>query len=71
MLRIALLSDESLPLGTRVHSKMIHELALEFQRKNHIPVVITPGSPSQTIALVIDFIDGIEYWRLSDLEILI
>jgi O26-antigen biosynthesis N-acetyl-L-fucosamine transferase len=65
VLRIALISDESLPLGTRVHSKMIHELAQEFQRKKHIPVVITPGNPSQTNALVIDFVDGIEYWRFK------
>ena len=63
MLRIAIMSDESLPSGTRVHAKMIHELALEFQRKNHTPVVITPGSPNQSTALIIDFVDGVEYWR--------
>ena len=65
MLRIAIMSDESLPLGTRVHAKMIHELALEFQQNNHTSVVITPGSPNQSAALVIDFVDGVEYWRFK------
>ncbi len=64
-MRIALLSDESLPLGTRVHAKMIHELAKEFQLNNHTPVVITPGHPDQSTALVIDFVDGVEYWRFK------
>ena len=62
-MRIALLADESLPKGTRVHAKMIHELAAEFQRHGHKSVVITPGDPIQATALVIEFIDGIEYWR--------
>jgi O26-antigen biosynthesis N-acetyl-L-fucosamine transferase len=64
-LRIALLSDESLPLGTRVHAKMIHELALEFKKNNHTPIVITPGRPDQSTALVIDFVYGVEYWRFK------
>ncbi len=65
MMRIALMSDESLPLGTRVHAKMIHELALEFQKNSHKSVVITPGSPNQSKALVIDFVEGVEYWRFK------
>ena len=64
-MRIALLSDESLPLGTRVHAKMIHELAKEFQLNNHTPVILTPGHPDQSTALVIDFVDGVEYWRFK------
>jgi O26-antigen biosynthesis N-acetyl-L-fucosamine transferase len=59
------MSDESLPLGTRVHAKMIHELAREFQKNNHTPVIITPGRPNQSTALVIDFVDGVEYWRFK------
>ena len=64
-MRIALMSDESLPLGARVHAKMIHELALEFNQKSHTSVVITPGSPDQSTALVIDFVEGVEYWRFK------
>jgi glycosyltransferase involved in cell wall biosynthesis len=64
-MRIALMSDESLPLGTRVHAKMIHELALEFNQNGHTSVVITPGSPDQSTALVIDFVEGVEYWRFK------
>ena len=64
-MRIALMSDESLPLGTRVHAKMIHELALEFNQNSHTSVVITPGSPDQSTALVVDFVEGVEYWRFK------
>ncbi len=62
-MRIALLPDEYLPLGTRAHAKMIHELALELKRKNHDIVVITPGEPSQSSSLVVDYINDIEVWR--------
>ena len=63
-MRIALLSDESLPLGTRVQPND-HELAKEFQLNNHTPVILTPGHPDQSTALVIDFVDGVEYWRFK------
>ncbi len=62
-MRIALLPDEYLPNGTRVHAKMFHELAVSLISKGHQPVVITPGSPLQTTRLVIDNIDGVEVWR--------
>jgi len=62
-MRVALLTDESLPMGTRVHAKMIHELAVEFQRNGHKCVVITPGDPKQKSKLVIDYLDGVEIWR--------
>ena len=62
-MRIALLPDEYLPSGTRVHSKMFHELAVSLISSGHQPVVITPGSPSQSSRLLIDHIDGVEVWR--------
>lgn len=62
-MRIALLPDEYLPSGTRVHAKMFHELAVCLKRLGHHPVVITPGTPSQHSMLVIDHIDGVEVWR--------
>ena len=62
-MRVALLSDEYLPTGTRVHAKMIHELAVEFQKNGHKSVVITPGDPMQKSALIVDFLDGVEVWR--------
>lgn len=62
-MRIALLPDEYLPSGTRVHAKMFHELAVSLKANGHYPVVITPGTPIQKSALEIDHIDGIEIWR--------
>jgi len=62
-MRIALLPDEYLPSGTRVHARMFHELAMSLKSSGHHPVVITPGTPSQISRLEIDHIDGIEVWR--------
>jgi len=64
-MRIALLPDEYLPSGTRVHAKMFHELALSLKGNGHDPVIITPGTPSQKSLLEIDFIDDIEVWRFK------
>ncbi len=64
-MRIALLPDEYLPSGTRIHSKMFHELALQFKDSGHKPVVITPGSPSQDTRLVVDYFEGVEVWRFK------
>lgn len=64
-MRIALLPDEYLPSGTRVHSKMFHELALQLKKIGHQPIVITPGTPVQNSKLVIDYIEGIEVWRFK------
>ena len=64
-MRIALLPDEYLPSGTRVHSKMFHELALQLQKSGHQPIVITPGTPFQDSKLVIDYLDGVEVWRFK------
>lgn len=62
-MRIALIPDEFLPDGTRAHSRMIYELACQFKKLGHLPIVITPGTPSQANILQIDYIDGIEVWR--------
>jgi O26-antigen biosynthesis N-acetyl-L-fucosamine transferase len=65
IMKVAFLVDEYLPTGTRVHSKMIHQLAMEFQRNGHESVVITPGDPTQDSSLIIDFLNGVEVWRFK------
>ena len=62
-MRLALLPDEYLPNGTRVHAKMFHELAHELQNRGHKPIIITPGDPEQSTKLVEEVYDGIEVWR--------
>ena len=62
-MRVAFLVDESLPEGTRVHAKMIHELALEFQKQGHSSVVIAPGKPDQETLMAYTKIDGVALWR--------
>lgn len=62
-MRIALLPDSYLPSSTLVHAKMFHEMALELKNRGHEPVIITPGTPEQRTALVIDNIDDVEIWR--------
>ena len=62
-MRIALISDEFLPEGTRAHSKMIYELACKFKDLGNVPIVITPGKPNQDKILLIDHMDGIQVWR--------
>mgnify|MGYP006083942839 CR=1 FL=1 len=64
-MRIAILSDEYLPAGTRVHSKMLHELAVSLVKSGHQLTVITPGSPHQNKRLLVDFIDDVEVWRFT------
>ncbi len=62
-MRIVLLTDEYLPQSTRVHAKMMHELALCFVKKGHEPIVITPGSPNQNKRLIEDHYEGVNVWR--------
>jgi glycosyltransferase involved in cell wall biosynthesis len=62
-MRVAILADESLPSGTRAHSKMLHDLAVEIQRRGHKPVIISPGKPDQSERLVVDYVENIENWR--------
>ncbi len=64
-MRIALLPDEYLPDGTRVHAKMFHELAHELQSLGHDVVVITPGDPNQQESLIEDEYDSINVWRFK------
>lgn len=62
---ISILSDEYLPLGTRAHSRMLHELAIILKKRGHRVVVITPGNLNQQNYLVTDLIDDIEIWRFK------
>ena len=61
-MRIILLTDEYLPSSTRVHAKMMHELALVLKDKGHEPIVLTPGTPNQETKLVEELYDGIKVW---------
>ncbi|WP_281223112.1 glycosyltransferase family 4 protein [Photobacterium sanguinicancri] len=65
-MRIALFPDDYLPDSTLVHAKMFHELALEFIRLGHTPIIITPGKPEQSTRLCVDYIDGVEIWRFRN-----
>lgn len=62
-MRIVLLTDEYLPHSTRVHAKMMHELALCLIEKGHIAIVITPGKPNQKTRLIEDHYEGVNVWR--------
>ena len=64
-MRIVLLTDEYLPRSTRVHAKMMHELAVGFKKKGHDPIIITPGSPNQETRLIEDYYEGITVWRFK------
>lgn len=64
-MKIVLLADDYLPNSTRVHAKMLHELAIEFADRGHKVIVITPGCWQQSNKIVIDNIDGIEIWRFK------
>lgn len=64
-MKIVILSDDYLPNSTRVHAKMLHELALEFTARGHKVIVVTPGCWQQGNKVVIDNIDGIEVWRFK------
>lgn len=64
-MKIVLLSDDYLPNSTRVHAKMLHELAIEFTSRGHKVVVITPGCWQQDNKVIMDDVDGIEVWRFK------
>lgn len=64
-MKIVLLSDDYLPDSTRVHAKMLHELAVEFVSRGHKVIVITPGCWQQDNKAIIDDVDGIEVWRFK------
>lgn len=64
-MKIVILSDDYLPDSTRVHAKMLHELALEFTARGHKVVVVTPGCWQQNDKLTKDYVQGIEVWRFK------
>ena len=61
-MRVVILADEYMPSGTRAHAKMLHELAIEFKKNGHQPIVITPGKPNQKSLLIKDKFEEIEIW---------
>ncbi len=65
-MRLAIITDDYLPLSTLVHAKMLHELALQLTIDGHEPVIITPGLPDQSKRLVIDSVDAITVWRFRN-----
>ncbi|MDB9868747.1 glycosyltransferase family 4 protein [Pseudomonadales bacterium] len=64
----AFIIDDYLPDSTRVGSKMLHELALEFLNRGHQITVITPRTKTQIgdPALVEESIDGVKIWRFRN-----
>ena len=57
------LVDDYLPLSTKNHAKMMHELAIKFHSFNHKVVILTPGHFSKKI--LCDSIDGVIVWRFG------
>ena len=53
-MKIVLLSDDYLPDSTRVHAKMLHELAVEFASRGNKVIIITPGCWQQDDKVIID-----------------
>jgi glycosyltransferase involved in cell wall biosynthesis len=66
---LALLLDNSVFSSTRVHPKMIYELAIELVQQGHKPIVISPGESKQVEKLVIKEINGITFWEFRNGDI--
>ena len=64
-MRIAILTDEALPLGVRNHAKMLHELAVELLNRGHSVIIITPGDPVQETPLIFDRFENVDIWRFK------
>lgn len=62
-MNLVIISDDYLPNSTRVHAKMLHELALELKARGHVVTVLTPGKALQSSRLVKESMDGIGVWR--------
>jgi glycosyltransferase involved in cell wall biosynthesis len=62
---VLLLSDDYLPDSTRNHSKMMHELAVEFISNGHRTYILTPGSETQTKRLEVDVLDDVVVLRFK------
>ena len=58
-MKLLLIIDDYLPLSTKVAAKMMHELALEFQKEGHEVTVLTPN-PFQKKPLDVQNLDGIK-----------
>lgn len=58
-----------MPLSTRNHAKMMHELALKFSSLKHNVVVLTPGSISQKSFLITEIFEGVEVWRFRSFNV--
>lgn len=62
-MRLVILSDDYLPHSTRIHARMLHELALDLKTRGNEVVVITPGEKKQCSPLEKSSLDGIEIWK--------
>ncbi len=64
-MHFAFIIDDYLPDSTRVGSKMLHELALEFINKGHEVTVITPNVHNESKSLDVIQLDGVNIWRFT------
>jgi len=65
-MHFAFIIDDYLPDSTRVGSKMLHELALEFITLGHKVTVITPNTQDKAPSIVESIIDGVNIWRFKN-----
>lgn len=65
-MHLAFIIDDYLPESTRVGSKMLHELALDFIANGHEVTVITPNVNLQPKKLDVIQIDGVNIWRFAN-----
>lgn len=62
-MRVVIFSDSYLPESTLSHGRMLHELAVEYVRRGHQVVVLTPGLCDQQRLLDQDLLEGVWVWR--------
>lgn len=65
-MHLAFIIDDYLPDSTRVGSKMLHELALNFIANGHQVTVITPSVNHQSNSLDVIQIDEVSVWRFAN-----
>ena len=65
-MHFAFIIDDYLPVSTRVGSKMLHELALDFIAMGHEITVITPSVNLQPKKLDVIQLDGVNIWRFAN-----
>lgn len=63
-MRIALICDDYLPDSTRVSAKMMHELACEFLKKGHEPIVICPCNKIKSLQIL--NLDGVIVYKFPN-----